>query len=184
MAVEHVNISDPNLHEPKGCATAPVHSSYVANGSGSGNWRVLYPHGSVSFVNIATPTAITYPSSYAKVAVTTTASGGPEEFTEATTARLTYTGTADRHCRIVANVSLDQVVGANRDIQLAIYKNGAIISASECVITTQSGLKLMQTVFADSDCVTNDYFEAYVKNTGGSGDVRIYTFNLSAFAMV
>lgn len=34
----HVNITDPNLHEPKGAAGADAGSSYVADGAGSGDW--------------------------------------------------------------------------------------------------------------------------------------------------
>jgi hypothetical protein len=39
MAVEHVNITDPELHEPKGVAAASADTVYVANGSGSGTWQ-------------------------------------------------------------------------------------------------------------------------------------------------
>tara|TARA_R110000851_G_scaffold118844_3_gene246366 strand:+ start:837 stop:1451 length:615 start_codon:yes stop_codon:yes gene_type:complete len=35
---EHKNITDPNIHEPKGVATAAAGTSYLANGSGSGAW--------------------------------------------------------------------------------------------------------------------------------------------------
>lgn len=35
---EHVNITDPNIHEPKGVATATSGEVYVANGTGSGAW--------------------------------------------------------------------------------------------------------------------------------------------------
>tara|TARA_R110002126_G_C10296455_1_gene486555 strand:+ start:135 stop:746 length:612 start_codon:yes stop_codon:yes gene_type:complete len=37
---EHKNITDPNIHEPKGVATATSGTTYVANGSGSGTWGV------------------------------------------------------------------------------------------------------------------------------------------------
>ena len=36
--VEHKNIVDPNVHEPKGISTAPNGYAYLANGSGSGVW--------------------------------------------------------------------------------------------------------------------------------------------------
>jgi hypothetical protein len=35
---EHKDITDPNLHEPKGVASATAGQVYVANGSGSGTW--------------------------------------------------------------------------------------------------------------------------------------------------
>lgn len=36
--IEHKNIVDPNVHEPKGISTAPNGYAYLANGSGSGVW--------------------------------------------------------------------------------------------------------------------------------------------------
>lgn len=39
--VDHVNITDPNIHEPKGVATANEGEVYVADGLGSGAWAVL-----------------------------------------------------------------------------------------------------------------------------------------------
>lgn len=41
MTIEHVNITDPQIHEPKGVATAQLGHSYLANGAGSGSWS--YP---------------------------------------------------------------------------------------------------------------------------------------------
>lgn len=38
---EHNTITDPNLHEPKGVAAAAINTVYVANGAGSGTWKVL-----------------------------------------------------------------------------------------------------------------------------------------------
>lgn len=41
MAIEHKDITDPQIHEPKGTATALVDTIYVANGAGSGTWKKL-----------------------------------------------------------------------------------------------------------------------------------------------
>lgn len=38
MAIQHRNIADPEIHEPKGVASAASGTLYVANGSGSGTW--------------------------------------------------------------------------------------------------------------------------------------------------
>lgn len=37
--VEHVDITDPNLHEPKGASSASANTVYVADGAGSGTWQ-------------------------------------------------------------------------------------------------------------------------------------------------
>jgi hypothetical protein len=46
--IEHKNILDPNIHEPKGVSTANAGDIYVANGTGSGEWTVPEPKGTVS----------------------------------------------------------------------------------------------------------------------------------------
>ncbi len=38
MTIEHKDLTDPQLHEPKGIATAQANQVYVANGVGSGSW--------------------------------------------------------------------------------------------------------------------------------------------------
>lgn len=36
--IEHKDITDPNIHEPKGISTSTINRVYIANGSGSGTW--------------------------------------------------------------------------------------------------------------------------------------------------
>jgi len=43
--VSHASITDPNIHEPKGVATAAVDKAYVADGAGSGAWGYPLPKG-------------------------------------------------------------------------------------------------------------------------------------------
>lgn len=38
--IEHKDISDPEIHEPKGVSTASQHAVYVATGLGTGIWQV------------------------------------------------------------------------------------------------------------------------------------------------
>lgn len=38
MSIEHKDIIDPNIHEPKGVSTAAAETVYRANGLGSGTW--------------------------------------------------------------------------------------------------------------------------------------------------
>ena len=39
--IEHVNIPNASLHEPKGVSAAAVNKVYVSNGSGSGTWQKI-----------------------------------------------------------------------------------------------------------------------------------------------
>lgn len=41
MAIQHEDITDPKIHEPKGISTASANTVYVANGAGSGAWSKL-----------------------------------------------------------------------------------------------------------------------------------------------
>lgn len=45
MAIQHLNIPDAQRHEPRGMSTAPVNTSYISNGSGSGTWKRVPPAG-------------------------------------------------------------------------------------------------------------------------------------------
>ena len=50
MAI-HANLTDPELHEPKGVASAASGTVYVANGSGSGAWL---PQGTGLIIDLTT----------------------------------------------------------------------------------------------------------------------------------
>lgn len=58
--IQHVDILDPNIHEPKGVADASSGQVYVANGAGSGNWTTINAPSSRVVVNAITdfPTAV------------------------------------------------------------------------------------------------------------------------------
>jgi hypothetical protein len=207
--VQHSAITDPNIHEPKGVAAATVNKVYVSNGTGSGTWKKLSPpqlsgittngqagdvltvngsgdfvlsgtpHGQVDFYNLSTPYTLTYPSSFTKLAPTTTAGGIPSNFTESTNGRLTYTGTDTVPVFISYSVSLDQTSGADRDLVVAIYENGSI-SGGHSVITTTTGQKHTMVGITTITMATNDYVELYIQNTGGSGNIRLYAMQLNA----
>lgn len=208
--IQHSSIPDGQRHEPKGISSATNKQVYVADGSASGAWSKLSPQslagvssngtsgqfvavdgtgnfvlasapsGSVYFYNISTPYTLTYPSVFTKAAPTTTASGSSVLITEGTNARLTYTGIIPVNLDIVFTLSVDQASGGARDIEAAVYKNGALVNGSNGIITTTSGEKHIITCHADVSVVTSDYIEVYLKNGGASGDVRVYTFSLFA----
>ncbi len=92
---------------------------------------------------------------------------------------MTYTGTPNRQALVQATVGLSQTIGSNRDIRLAIYKNGVIVPFSEEIVSAVSGDKNQISIMCSVTCATNDYFEVYVKNDGVSGDVTVYTYKLS-----
>lgn len=181
--VAHASLPEADLHEVKGASTATIGKVPVASGAGTTAFKYINPHGATSFVNIAAPYTLAYPAAYAKAIPVTTAAGVALEFTEGIDAKLTYTGADTVVARLIFNVALDQASGAARDIRLAIYKDGAIIPASVVINTTSSGVKVLTTSIVDTTLVTGNYLEAYMQNDGASGDIRIYSFYLSAFCM-
>lgn len=181
--VQHKNITNADLHEAKGASSATVGQVLIAKGDGTATFQNITPRGSSYFVDLATPYILAYPSVYTKLAPDTTSTGTNVEFTVSTSGRLTYTGTRTIAHRIVFNISLDQVSGSNRDIELAVYKNGSLIPGSTIINTTSSALKILTTSIIDVNLATNDYVEAYVKNAGAGGDVRVYSYYLLALGM-
>lgn len=207
--VQHSAITDPNIHEPKGVAAATINKVYVSSGTGSGTWQKISPpqlaglttngqagdtltvngsgnfvftgtpHGQVHFFDLATPYTLTYPSSFTKLAPTTTAGGISSNFTEATTARLTYTGTDTVPVSVSYSVSLDQTSGSDRDLVIAIFKNGSV-SNGHSIDTTSSGQKHNLSGVHTLTMATSDYVELYIQNTGGSGNIRVYAMQINA----
>lgn len=157
-------------------------ASVRANGAG-GFVIGFADHGEVSFVNTAVPYAMTgATTTFSKVAPTTVASGHAIEVTEATTARLTYTGLDVEHFTVHTNISLDQATGSDKDVSVAIAKNGTVVATSEQISTTQSGKKVAITTFSTVSLTTNDYIEVFLK-ISSAATVNVYAFNLAIGAM-
>jgi len=54
MAIQHKDIPDADLHEPKGIITAPEGYVYIADGSASGSWKRDVAYGSQVITNNST----------------------------------------------------------------------------------------------------------------------------------
>lgn len=213
MSIQHKDILDPQIHEPKGISSAAVDTVYVGTGTGSGTWKKIpitslsgttgtgtagqslvstgdgnvttkwgTARGSTSFVNIASPYVLTFPTAYAKANPTTTAGGSPIEVTETVNARLSYAGSADRKGIIDAEVCLSQASGASRDLRMAIFKNGTLIAISETIVTAATAEKKQLCISVETSLTNGDYFEVYLKNDGASGDISVYTYRMSVTA--
>lgn len=139
-------------------------------------------HGSITFVNTSVPYVLAATTSFSKAAPTTVASGSGVEFTETTTARLTYTGTNTQHVDVVCGLSLDHAAGVDRDVSIAFAKNGTVIAASEQINTCSTGFKTALGAHTDVHLSTNDYIEVFVK-ISSAGNVNIYCYSLQAIAI-
>lgn len=54
MSILHKNITDPDLHEPKGCSSAQNGTVYIANGTGSGAWQKASNSGELYIASLKT----------------------------------------------------------------------------------------------------------------------------------
>jgi len=165
--VNHSTLTDPYLHEPKGVATASSGEVYVANGSGSGDWKELsrYVNGYVPF-NSVTPFA------YQHAVTTTFTPINPTFSLEATNgftatgtpnARLTYVGTEDIVGPINFSLAYKNASGTERDVELIFYKNGAVMNGGHLIVTAVSGQWKSATLTDITSLSTNDYVEVFVK---------------------
>lgn len=182
MAAHSSLTASGDLHICKGVATATNGQTIIADGSAGQSLGFANPRGSCYFSNMASPSTVTAPSAYTKVAPTTVAGGMAIEWTEGTNSRLTYIGTATLDALVKVNVAVSQASGADRDLLFSIYKNGSAVTGTETIVTTETAKKENVTLsFAVPNLATNDYIELYVKNNGGAENVSVY--NLSMVAM-
>jgi hypothetical protein len=209
MTIQHRNIPNADLHEPKGVSLATSNTVYVANGSGSGTWvktptqalagigtngtvgqlvtvngsgafvLASAPHGHIYFFDSTTPAVVTTPLSPTKVDAVTTGSGISTDISEGTTSRLTYTGTLTTDLCISYTLALDQTTGANREVTSALYKNGSLLAGSQTLTTVQNGSIHSLSSTINNSAATNDYYEVYVTLSGGSGNVRVYALQIN-----
>lgn len=177
--VQHATLTaTADIHVCKGADTATVGQLPFFDGAGGQVNAYSNPHGMCYFVNYAAPYVLTYPATYTKIGATTIAGSTSIEVTEGVNARLTYTGAYATKGMVICNISLDQASGANRDIGIKLYKNGAAVDGSEIFTTTTTGLKQHLSSSYTIALAQNDYLEAYAINLGASGDINVYSFVL------
>jgi len=166
---EHVNATDPELHEPKGISTASVNEVYVADGLGSGNWYPIKYHfgGYVPF-DSATPAATHSVTTSDTVFNPTFTETHAEGFTILTSpnARIRYDGTPDAHVFLNFQISSQQASGSNKDIEYVIYKNGVAEDSSRIIRTASTSSWDSASIVYDQVLSTNDYLEVFIKGSG------------------
>ena len=206
--VQHSTLTGTNLHESKGVSTATSKTTYIADGVGSGVWAKLSPqsltnlstngavgqivsvdgaggftlvsgaHGQTDFFNATPYSLAVVAGTPAKLAPTTIAGGVPQNITEGTNARLTYTGADTLKLTVLYSVSVDQASGTNKDITLSVYKNG-VLSNAQMMCSTRSGEKSVISGATTVNAATNDYFEIYA-DISANATVRVYAYQLNS----
>ena len=168
MPIEHVNIVDPEIHEPKDlAAVSTANNVYLSDGAGSGDWEHPNPHGGFYYSNIGTGTTFAAPVAYTlmnSVGITTHADG----FTNNGLGRLTYTDAPTRHVHIVVDLTFKHSTGSGQDVFFVLYHNG-VEETGTTVVQTADSANYQQVAFHwDESIVTDDYFEVYLKTASGN----------------
>ena len=90
-----------------------------------------------------------------------------------TAGRITYTGTTTQVLDINAAVSLDPVSGANQNLQVYLYKNGAAIAGSRIESKINTGEHQAVPLVYKISMATNDYIEIYVQNSTATNNITV-----------
>ena len=80
-------------------------------------------------------------------------------------ARLRYNGTVTTTAKATFTISFKNNSGTSRDLELAIYKNGTLLTGAQAISTATTGEWKIITVAGMTTFVANDYFEVFVKGS-------------------
>lgn len=179
--MQHVDITDPNIHEPKGASTAPAGSVYVANGAGSGSWELRYEDAPV-YAEIDRTSATFTLTSASDVMLTGFA------LDDYAASKFTLTNTNSRLTVLEAglyNVSFSLTLtpnsaigGSNEVVTAKLLLNGTVSNPQRSVPITvirNSGTGDPYTVSIRRlvDVPANAYFEVVLNNAAATRDYTV-----------
>lgn len=163
--VNHNSLTDPYIHEPRGCSTALAGQVYIADGAGSGDWveshRIVggyltYSTGSPYAFAATTSDAVLNPTYTLSVNNGFTGLSSPN-------ARIRYDGTETINAAMDAVFSLTQSSGSAKALELVFYKNGSVLTGSRMISTVTNAEYHVITIKFNTTLATNDYIEVYGK---------------------
>jgi hypothetical protein len=163
--VNHSTLTDPYLHEPKGVAAASNGSVYYADGAGSGSWEHSnhYVGGYVAF-DSASPESQSISTTFSALDPTfALAENSGFTALSSPNARIRYDEPETMIGTISFTTSIRHSSGSAADVELALYKNGTIISGAHMIQTTDSAAWNNMTLVGQTELATNDYIEVFAK---------------------
>lgn len=192
MSIEHVNIADPNIHEPKGISTASNKQVYVADGLGTGTWKQLATediqyhgiHGVMAITNNSTAFAVTAvadttfntPSQYSLF--TGTGAGWAGEYNNGitfSTDKLTVPVAGIYKIDLWGNINTFPANNAKVSVRYRI--NGSTFSSRKPTVKTDSSASpRLISGFGLLQLAANDYIQLYVASDS-TGDIVFNDLN-------
>lgn len=131
---EHVTITDPNIHEPKGISTALENQVYVADGAGSGEWRFNGDHFvGQSNSDFVTPHQLPIDNLTWKQVDLDVVEKSSQAWIKKTNPNLVFEYTRDfaQPHMVVYDAIVRQSTGGNLDLRLTAFFNGTEVFFTE-----------------------------------------------------
>src|SRR6056297_3164219 len=164
--IEHSTLSTGELHEPKGAPTASAGQVYVADGSGSRTWTPADSHIAGYIAFDATTPAYQHPTTTSDTALDPTFTvASSKNFSGASSpnARLVYDGTETVYGSLHFVASVKQASGGDRDLEIALFKNGTEMNGTRSIMSIESGTWGTFALNSITSLSTNDYIEVFIK---------------------
>lgn len=163
--VNHSTLTDPYLHEPKGIASAGAGNVYVSDGAGSGTWTKDHSHINGYLAFDATTPAYTHSVLAGFTPLNPTFNmTNADGFSglSSPNARLQYDDSNNSTAFLTFSFNYKNSSGADRDLEIAFYKNGTITNAHQIVTAVRNQWR-SSTLSETLSLSTNDYIEIFVK---------------------
>ena len=132
---EHANLTDPNLHEPKGVSSANEGSVYVADGAGSGDWGYEEATLSAIITDVSTADTIQVPIPFdCDILKITTSLGGVITSADATITARDSSGSS------MGSTTITQSTSAAGDVNtISPVSNNSMSAETSMSISTDGG---------------------------------------------
>lgn len=171
--INHNTLTGADLHEPKGAATAPAGSVYVADAGTSGVWTPIHTYiGAYVAFDGVTP-AYTHATGLTDTTINPTlvvaTSNG---FSVGSPAKLIYDGTFPIKANLSLVLSVKNASGTSRDVELAFFKNGVELAGTRVLRTIVSGAWGSIAMSGFTPMVTTDYIDVRTRTVTTAGTIH------------
>ena len=171
--INHNNLTGADLHEPKGAATAPAGSVYVADAGTSGVWTPIHAYVGAYVAFDATTPAYTHATGLTDTAINPTfvvsTSNG---FSGGSPARLVYDGTFPIKANLSLVLSVKNASGTSRDVEWAFFKNGVELAGTRVIRSISSGTWGSISMSGFTPMVTSDYIDVRTRIVTTAGTIE------------
>jgi len=185
--VEHKNLPNAELHEPKGVSAASAGQVYVADGASSGAWASQDHAFAQGYIEgNASSTTISGTGSGNEVQVSF---GGAfnsaltNSFTIDTAGTFTYTGSDTVNVMVDVTIFATQGSASSVEYIFQIAKNGTVIASSVSQLETDGTNGRACSCGTLTTLNTNDTIELYVRNETNTQDITVKTCSIRVVSL-